>query len=138
MHPLRPETNKGQYLSHSGPLRNAARGIFFNVAGGVRAKEPAADLGVMPAIASSYLEGPLGSDAVIVGEVGLTGEVRVIGHADARVRESAKLGFRRAVIPAANARQWSPSHHSVGCRRLLENHSARLLGGASPPGRSCA
>jgi len=94
-------------------MRLADRDIFFNVAGGVRVKEPAADLGVMVAIASSYLERSLGSDAVIVGEVGLTGEVQVIGHVDALVRESAKPGFRRAVIPAANARRWSPEGGGV-------------------------
>jgi DNA repair protein RadA/Sms len=107
-------------------MRLADRDIFLNVAGGVRVEEPAADLGVVAAIASSYLDRPLGSDVVIVGEVGLTGEVRAIGRAEARVREGAKLGFRRAIVPAANARQSSPEDglEIVGVRALDELFAA--------------
>jgi DNA repair protein RadA/Sms len=107
-------------------MRLADRDIFLNVAGGVRVEEPAADLGVVAAIASSYLDRPLGSDVVVMGEVGLTGEVRAIGRADARVREGAKLGFRRAIIPAANARQWSADDgvEVVGVRALDELFAA--------------
>ena len=76
-------------------MRLADRDIFFNVAGGVRVEEPAGDLGAMAAIASSYLERPLGSDAVIVGEVGLTGEVRV--HRACRCPRARK---REARLPA--------------------------------------
>jgi DNA repair protein RadA/Sms len=57
------------------------------------------------AIASSFLDRPLPSDLLFMGEVGLTGEVRAIGRAEARVREGKSLGFRRAVVPAANARR---------------------------------
>ena len=107
-------------------MRLGDRDIFLNVAGGVRVDEPAADLGVVAAIASSYLDRPLGSDVVVMGEVGLTGEVRAVGRVDARVREGAKLGFRRAIIPAANARQVSSEDgvEIIGVRSLEELFAA--------------
>jgi DNA repair protein RadA/Sms len=79
--------------------------VFVNVAGGVRVDEPAADLGVVVAVASSFLDKPVDPHTLIVGEVGLAGEVRAIGQAEARVREGAKLGFRRCVLPESSRRQ---------------------------------
>ncbi|MBW2056630.1 MAG: DNA repair protein RadA [Deltaproteobacteria bacterium] len=75
--------------------------IFLNVAGGVRAAEPAVDLGLVASIASSFLDSPVEDGTVLFGEVGLTGEVRAVGHWESRLRESAKLGFTRAVVPKA-------------------------------------
>jgi DNA repair protein RadA/Sms len=72
---------------------------FVNVAGGARAAEPAADLGLVLAAASSYLDRPLRGDLVVVGEVGLTGEVRAVTGLDARLKEAAALGFTGAVVP---------------------------------------
>jgi DNA repair protein RadA/Sms len=79
--------------------------IFVNVAGGVQVEEPAVDLGIVAAIASSYEEKPLDSKTVIFGEVGLAGEVRGIAQAEARVKEAGKLGFGRCILPASNLRQ---------------------------------
>jgi DNA repair protein RadA/Sms len=76
--------------------------VFVNVAGGARVLEPAADLGLAIAAASSYLDRPVAADVVMMGEVGLTGEVRAVSALDARLREAAALGFRRAVVPAGN------------------------------------
>ncbi len=76
--------------------------VFVNVAGGGRVAEPAADLGVVVAAASSYLERPLRGDVVVVGEVGLTGEVRAVTGLAARLAEAAALGFREAVAPRSN------------------------------------
>jgi DNA repair protein RadA/Sms len=76
--------------------------VFVNVAGGARVVEPAADLGVVIAAASSYLDRPVRGDTVVLGEVGLTGEVRAVTGLDARLREAAALGFKRAVVPASN------------------------------------
>jgi DNA repair protein RadA/Sms len=72
---------------------------FVNVAGGARAAEPAADLGLVLAAASSYLDRPLRGDLVVVGEVGLAGEVRAVTGLDARLKEAAALGFTGAVVP---------------------------------------
>jgi DNA repair protein RadA/Sms len=72
--------------------------IFVNVAGGVRLSEPALDLGVALALASSFLDRPVPSDTLIFGEVGLTGEVRAVSAPEIRLKEGAKLGFRRALL----------------------------------------
>jgi DNA repair protein RadA/Sms len=73
--------------------------VYVNVAGGGRVFEPAADLAIVAAAASSYMERPVAGDVVVVGEVGLTGEVRGVSGLDARLRAAAQLGFRSAVVP---------------------------------------
>jgi DNA repair protein RadA/Sms len=76
--------------------------VYLNVAGGIRVTEPAVDLGVATAIASSFRDRPIDAGSVIMGEVGLGGEVRAIPHLEARLREAEKLGFQQAVIPEPN------------------------------------
>ena len=76
--------------------------VFVNVAGGGRVTEPAADLGVVVAAASSYLDRPVRGDTVIMGEVGLAGEVRAVAGLAARLKEAAALGFTAAVVPQNN------------------------------------
>jgi DNA repair protein RadA/Sms len=76
--------------------------VFVNVAGGARVIEPAADLGIVLAAASSYMDRPVRGDVVVMGEVGLTGEVRAVTGVEARVKEAAALGFREAVVPRSN------------------------------------
>jgi DNA repair protein RadA/Sms len=66
--------------------------------------EPAADLAVVAAVASSVRGRAVPADVVVWGEVGLTGEVRAVARADARMRESARQGFRRCILPASTAR----------------------------------
>jgi DNA repair protein RadA/Sms len=77
--------------------------VFVNAVGGVRITEPAADLAVLLAVVSSLKNKPLSDKLVVFGEVGLAGEVRPVQRGQERLREAAKLGFRRALIPAANA-----------------------------------
>jgi DNA repair protein RadA/Sms len=72
--------------------------LFVNVAGGVRLSEPALDLGVALALASSFLDRPVPADTLIFGEVGLTGEVRAVSAPELRLKEGRKLGFRRALL----------------------------------------
>lgn len=81
--------------------------VFLNVAGGVRIEEPAVDLGVIAAIASSFLDKPLDPGTLLIGEVGLAGEVRAVSQVDARVREAIKLGFSRCILPESSRRQLS-------------------------------
>ena len=76
--------------------------IFVNVAGGFRIGEPAADLGLALSIASNRMEAPLPGGMVVIGELGLTGEVRRVGQLDRRLQEAARRGFTRAVIPAGS------------------------------------
>jgi len=71
--------------------------VYLNVAGGLKINEPAADLAVAAAIASSAFDMPLPPDSVVFGEISLSGDVRPVGRADARMKEAAKLGFKRAI-----------------------------------------
>ncbi len=79
--------------------------IFMNVAGGVKIDEPAADMGIVTAVASSFLDRPLPDGWVVLGEVGLTGEIRAISHADLRAAEIAKMGFTRCLVPRSNLKR---------------------------------
>ncbi|QDG49874.1 DNA repair protein RadA [Persicimonas caeni] len=83
-------------------LKVAGHDVFVNVAGGARVSEPAADLGIAVAILSSYLDRGVPSNTVAFGEVGLTGEVRAVTQALARLGEAKKLGFERGVLPRGN------------------------------------
>jgi DNA repair protein RadA/Sms len=76
--------------------------VYVNVVGGLSIEEPAIDLGVLVAVVSSLRDVALDPQVVVLGEVGLTGEVRAVGQVEARLREAAKLGFRRCVLPQAN------------------------------------
>jgi len=76
--------------------------VFVNVVGGVRVLEPAADLAVLCAAVSSLRNKPLGKDLIVFGEIGLAGEVRPVQRGQERIKEAAKLGFKRAILPAAN------------------------------------
>lgn len=73
--------------------------VYLNLAGGLRLEEPAVDLGICLAVASSLLECSLGPGLVAVGEVGLTGEVRRVGQCEKRVMEAARMGFTRIILP---------------------------------------
>jgi DNA repair protein RadA/Sms len=84
--------------------------VFVNIAGGLEVDEPAADLGVVAAIASSFKNAPIEPDIAVFGEVGLTGEVRGTMQPGVRVREAQALGFKKIVMPSSN---------TVGLERLL-------------------
>ena len=71
----------------------------------MRLDEPAIDLGILASIASNFLDKPIEPRTVIFGEVGLAGEVRAINHVEQRVREAAKLGFNRCILPADNLKK---------------------------------
>lgn len=75
---------------------------YVNIAGGIRINEPAVDLGIVLAIASSYKNRPLSDDTIVFGEVGLSGEVRAVSMPEQRVAEAKKLGFRNCIIPAVS------------------------------------
>ena len=81
--------------------------IFVNVVGGLELSEPASDLGIIAALSSSFKEIPVDPYTVVFGEVGLSGEVRGVTSAEIRVKEAAKLGFRRCIIPDRNAVQFT-------------------------------
>ena len=73
---------------------------YVNIAGGIRMNEPAADLGIVMAIASSYKNKPIAEDTIVFGEVGLSGEVRAVSMPEQRVAEAKKLGFKTCIVPS--------------------------------------
>ena len=75
---------------------------YVNIAGGIRLNEPAADLGIVMAIASSYKNRPIDEDTIVFGEVGLSGEVRAVTMPEQRVSEAKKLGFKRCIVPVVS------------------------------------
>jgi len=85
-------------------LEIAANDIFVNVAGGLSIDDPAADLACAAALASSFRNRPVPARTLLLGEIGLAGEVRAVSQPEIRLAEAARLGFDRALVPAANAR----------------------------------
>ncbi len=100
-------------LHRHGGLDASGRDVFVNAVGGVRVQEPAADLAVLLATASSLWDRPLPQDLVVFGEVGLVGEVRPVTGGQERLQEAAKHGFRRAVVPVANLPKKVPEGMAV-------------------------
>ena len=90
-------------LHRHGGLSMYDHDVFVNAVGGVRVSEPASDLPVLLAVLSSYRNRPLTDKLVVFGELGLAGEVRPVPNGEERLKEAAKHGFTRALIPAANA-----------------------------------
>ena len=107
-------------LERRAGLQLIGQDVFVNVTGGVRVDEPAADLGIALAIASSLQDFPIPREAVLVGELGLGGEIRAVSRLDARLQEAAKLGFRHAYVPAAAV-------HPGGPPRNLKTHPVATL-----------
>jgi DNA repair protein RadA/Sms len=104
--------------------------IFVNIIGGLQISEPAVDLGVALAIASSIRDKPVHADLAAFGEIGLSGELRAVSQLEPRLKEAAKLGFRRCVVP--RTRQLKPEIipaglEIIGCRTLFEAIDAALL-----------
>lgn len=83
-------------------VRASAHNVFVNIAGGIRVIEPAADLAVCVSIASSLTDKVIDNLTILIGEVGLGGEIRSVGHIDKRITEAKKLGFKTAIVPAGN------------------------------------
>jgi len=107
-------------------LHLGSQDIFLNVAGGIRVDEPAVDLGIVAAMASSFLNRPICPGTVVFGEVGLTGEVRGIAQMIPRIREAARMGFARCILPRALSQEIPEVSGMELCRvgnlgALLEN-----------------
>lgn len=108
-------------LHRHGGVATAGQDVFVNVVGGVRVTEPAADLAVLASILSSLRDKPVQEGLVVFGEIGLAGEVRPVPGGEERLREAAKHGFTRAVVPQANApRKKIEGLEVFGVKRLSE------------------
>jgi DNA repair protein RadA/Sms len=103
--------------------------VITNVVSGLRIDEPAADLAVATAITSSFRDQPVRADTVLIGEVGLSGELRMVGQMQTRLREAAKLGFKRAVVPKRlrKGEPWPEGIEIFEARSLREALKAALL-----------
>ena len=110
-------------------LRLGAVDVYLNVAGGLRVAEPAADLAVAAAIASAAGDRPTSAGTVYFGEVGLSGEVRQVAQAEARLKEAAKLGFDTACLPRRVARGGRVPAAPEGLRLVEVGHLADLVAG---------
>ena len=90
-------------LHRHGGLQMSDQDVFVNVVGGVKVSETSADLALILALISSFRNRPLPQDLVVFGEVGLAGEIRPVPSGQERISEAAKHGFKRAIVPYANA-----------------------------------
>ncbi len=111
-------------------LMLANQDAYVNAVGGIRITEPAADLAVILAVASSFRNVSLDAQTVVMGEVGLTGEVRMVARVDIRISEAAKLGFKRFVIPAGNLtglKIRQPGLNIVGVKNVIEAMEAVFI-----------
>jgi DNA repair protein RadA/Sms len=110
-------------------LRLGEQDVFVNVVGGLKVSEPAADLAIAAAIASSNRDASVRADTVLIGELGLSGELRMVGQMPARLREAAKLGFKTAVVPRRLRRgePWPEDIQIVEARSLRQALEHALL-----------
>lgn len=114
--------------------------IFVNVVSGLKVDEPAADLAIAAAIASSWRDVPVRAEAVLIGEVGLAGELRMPGQMQIRLREAAKLGFKSAIVPKAIRKvdDWPKNIEIIQVRSLKQALDTALMGSERPKGRKVA
>jgi DNA repair protein RadA/Sms len=110
-------------------VRLSDQDVFVNVVGGLTVGEPAADLAVAAAIASSARNVPVRADTVLIGEVGLSGELRLVGQMPLRLREAANLGFKTAIVPRRMRRgeSWPDGIQIVELRSLRQALDRALL-----------
>jgi DNA repair protein RadA/Sms len=104
--------------------------VFVNVVGGLQIDEPAADLAVAVAIASSIKDRAIHADMAFVGEVGLSGELRAVSQIETRLKEASKLGFKRCLVPSSSRRRLHEIPEGlevIGCRSLHEAIEKALL-----------
>ncbi len=127
-------------LSRRAGLKLAEQDIFANVVGGLQIDEPAADLAVAVAIASSWRDIPVKADAVLIGEIGLAGELRMPGQMPARLREAQKLGFKTAIVPKAirKGEGYPKGIEVIEVRSIHDALNAALKMPDAPKGRKMA
>jgi DNA repair protein RadA/Sms len=109
-------------------IRLAQQDVYVNVAGGVKIAEPALDLAIAAAIASNQREVAIEPNTVVIGEIGLAGEVRSVSQIEKRVKEAARLGFERAIVPASNTTRLGKHAgiHLVGVQTVFQAVEASI------------
>jgi len=118
-------------LTRRASLNLGNQDVIVNVVSGLRLEEPAADLALATALASSMQDRPTRADTVLIGEVGLSGELRMVGQMQARLREAAKLGFKRAIVPKRTRKgeAWPEGIEVLEARALRDALNLALLAG---------
>lgn len=103
-------------------LNLASQDVYLNVVSGIRISEPAIDLGIILAVASSFKNISIPKDLVAIGEVGLTGEVRAVNLIEKRLKEAEKLGFKKCIIPENNKKLLKDNYKLdiIGVRNVTE------------------
>ncbi len=124
-------------LSRRVGLPLSEQDVFVNVVGGLRISEPAADLAIAAAIASSMKDAAVRPDAVMIGEVGLSGELRWVGQMSARLKEAAKLGFKAAIVPRWTRRSepWPDGIQVIEARSLRQALALAMVSGEQVKGK---
>jgi DNA repair protein RadA/Sms len=123
-------------LTRRAGVKLVEQDIYVNVVGGMKIDEPAADLAVAAAIASSMKDLPVRADAVLIGEIGLAGELRLPAQMQTRLREAQKLGFKTAIVPKRlrKAEPWPENIKIIECRSVYEAlESAFAIERREPP-----
>jgi DNA repair protein RadA/Sms len=115
-------------LHRHGGVETGAFDVFVNAVGGVRIGEPAADLAIVAAVYSSFKNIDIPNKSLVFGEVGLAGEIRPVQRGQERLREAAKLGFRRALIPLANRPKQGIEGMEIVTAARIEDALAALRG----------
>ncbi|MBL8094356.1 MAG: DNA repair protein RadA [Anaerolineales bacterium] len=124
-------------LGRRAGVRLGENDVFVNIVGGLKIDEPAADLAVAAAIASSALDRAVLADCVLIGEIGLSGELRAVGQLGQRLREAHQLGFRRAIVPRALRKSldtWPDSLEVIQCRSVRDALEKVLIPGRKSDG----
>jgi DNA repair protein RadA/Sms len=129
-------------LTRRSGLKLTDQDVFVNVVGGIQIDEPAADLAIAAAISSSWRDQAVRADAVLIGEMGLAGELRMPGQMPARLNEASKLGFKTAIIPKAvhKGENWPKGIEIIETRSIHQALDAALVTapGELPKGRKVA
>jgi DNA repair protein RadA/Sms len=127
-------------LTRRAGFKLSEQDIFANVVGGLQIDEPAADLAVAAAIASSWKDVSVKADAVLIGEIGLAGELRMPGQMQARLKEASKLGFKTAIVPKAirKSEEYPKGIQVIEVRSVQEALSAALKTSDMPKARKVA
>jgi DNA repair protein RadA/Sms len=127
-------------LTRRAGFKLSEQDIFVNVVGGLQIDEPAADLAIAAAIASSWKDVSVKADAVLIGEIGLAGELRMPSQMAARLKEAAKLGFKTAIVPKAirKSEAYPKGIEVVEVRSVHEALNAALRSSELPKGRKVA
>jgi DNA repair protein RadA/Sms len=115
-------------------LKLGEQDIFVNVVGGIQIDEPAADLAIAAAIASSWKDVSVRAEAVLIGEIGLAGELRMPGQMQTRLKEAAKLGFKTAIVPKAvrQGESWPKGIEVIEARSIQQALDAAFVEGHEP------